>query len=173
MKSRINILLVCILIASLFYVPPVVAGDIWHGHGLYEEFGGTRIFGNPGYSSKPDFIFNSLNDMQAAWIDTYDKGLFLPAYAKFNGFSWHSLYGDDTHSVPVNLNPWLFNTFEAESASKVMIAPSWYYPPSAPPVLNEHPVMIAGWIFNDGQFKGRDLFYVDLNDTYPQWEPIS
>ncbi len=173
MKSRINILLVCILIASLFYVPPVSAGDTWHGHGLYEEFGGTQIFGNPGYSSKPDFIFNSLHNMQVAWIDTYNKGLFLPAYAKFNGFSWHSLYGDDTHSVPVSLNPWLFNTFEAESVSKVMIAPSRYHPPSQPSVLNEHPVMIAGWIFNDEDFKGRDLFYVDLNDTYPQWKPVS
>ncbi|MEZ4812024.1 MAG: hypothetical protein R2883_00775 [Caldisericia bacterium] len=113
--------------------------------------------------------------MAAAWIDTYDEGLFQPAYARFNGYSWRNASYFDTHSIDFEL-PYFrrldFSKVYAESVSKVMIAPKRLNAGSSPDI---HPIMVGGWIFNDEKFNGTELFYCDLNasGSNRRWYSIS
>ncbi len=181
MRSRVNIVLVCLLIASMLFVPTTSeAVSLWSEVGLYDYGPGNYIFGNPGFSASPDlFYYENDSTIQSGWIDTYDDGLFLPAYARFNGYSWRNSDYEDTYAVnaaPPSITEYVAGsgvvTYDAGSVTQVKIAPKRDTYGGG---LEPHPIMICGWIFQTSKFTGTELYYCDLNESSSLrvWKPVS
>lgn len=170
MARNVVILVLCILITGSMSVAPVNAEDIWTAKGAYDvsPYRLTRLFGNPGLSSDPDLLYINDHKIQACWIETYDFGVFRPAYAEFDGYAWRSANGLDTHRInagPPNIMHPIYHS--AVSASKVRIAPH-----PNPTTSSKGPYIIAGWNFPQLGF--TDLFYLDVTNNLPSgtWRKV-
>jgi len=188
MRAKTSILIAAaILLGSI--VPGTVSGNgnsgHWRIYGLYgqhhvydgqqiiETYKTTTIFGNPNFSQKPDFKRISDDVMHLAWIDTYDKGVFLPAYARFDGVSWKgykSMYGP-----PIRRTHGLDDVVDRDSGfltscSKVMLALKKNYSMYGN-FYDDYPYLVASW----STPSGSSLYYVKRVQSAvdsPEWEPV-